>query len=49
MNDPQGKQMSDHGKYMVVWRKQADGKWKAVGDMFNSDVPLPAPPEKKKK
>ena len=49
MNDPQGKQISDHGKYMVVWRKQADGKWKAVGDMFNSDVPLPAPPEKKKK
>jgi uncharacterized protein (TIGR02246 family) len=49
MSDPQGKQNSDHGKYMVIWRKQADGKWKAVGDMFNSDVPLPAPPEKKKK
>jgi uncharacterized protein (TIGR02246 family) len=49
MNDPQGKQISDHGKYMVVWGKQADGKWKAVGDMFNSDVPLPAPPAKKKK
>jgi len=49
MNDPQGKPISDRGKYMVTWKKQADGKWKAVGDMFNSDVPLPAPPEKKKK
>jgi uncharacterized protein (TIGR02246 family) len=49
MSDPQGKSMSDRGKYMVTWKKQADGKWKAVGDMFNSDMPLPAPPEKKKK
>jgi ketosteroid isomerase-like protein len=50
MNDPQGKPNSDRGKYMVVWKKQADGKWKAVGDMFSSDLPLPpAPPEKKKK
>ena len=51
MNDPQGKPMADHGKYLVVWRKQADGKWKAAVDMFSSDLPLPAPPpaEKKKK
>jgi len=49
MNDPAGKQNSDHGKYMVVWKKQADGKWKAVGDMFNSDIPMLAAPEKKKK
>ena len=49
MNDPQGKKMSDRGKYMAVWKKQADGKWKAVGDMFSSDLPLPTPPEKKKK
>ena len=51
MNDPQGKPMSDHGKYLVVWKKQPDGKWKAAADMFSSDLPLPAPPtaEKKKK
>jgi uncharacterized protein (TIGR02246 family) len=51
MSDPQGKPMSDRGKYMVVWKRQADGKWKAVADMFSSDLPLPpsAPPEKKKK
>jgi len=49
MNDPQGKPMSERGKYTVVWKKQADGSWKAVADMFSSDLPLPAPPEKKKK
>jgi ketosteroid isomerase-like protein len=50
MNDPQGKPNSDRGKYMVVWKKQADGKWKAVGDMFKSDLSLlPSPPEKQKK
>lgn len=51
MNDPQGKPMSDRGKYVVVWKKRADGKWKVAADMFSSDLPLPAPPaaEKKKK
>ncbi len=34
----------DHGKYLAIYRKQADGTWKASRDMFNSDVPLPAPP-----
>ena|SRR6478672_3705420 len=33
---------SDHGKYLVVWKKQQDGNWKAVADIFNSDLP-PAP------
>ena len=31
---------TDHGKYIVVWQKR-DGKWQAVNDIFNSDVPLP--------
>jgi uncharacterized protein (TIGR02246 family) len=29
----------DHGKYLEVRRKQADGKWLIVADIFNSDVP----------
>ena len=39
----------DKGKYCEVWEKQADGKWKAGIDMFNSDLPAAAPaaPERK--
>jgi len=33
--------MTDHGKYLAVWRKQADGSWLMSVDTFNSDVPLP--------
>lgn len=33
----------DSGKYLEIWRKQADGSWKATRDMFSSDIPLPAP------
>ena len=49
MKDPQGKPVTDHGKFVEVWKKQADGKWKTVADIFNSDLPLPAPPKTKKK
>jgi ketosteroid isomerase-like protein len=31
-----------------VWKKQADGKWQTVADIFNSDLPAPALPEEKK-
>jgi uncharacterized protein (TIGR02246 family) len=52
MTGPDGKPMEDKGKYTTTWKKQADGSWKAVVDMFNTDMPLPpppppAPPEKK--
>lgn len=43
-NDAKGKPVSDTGKYLTVWRKQADGTWKVVVDEFNSDQPLPATP-----
>ena len=39
--DAKGKAMSDHGKYVEVWRKQADGSWKCSADIFNSDLPAP--------
>ena len=32
------------GKYVTVYKKQADGGWKAVADIFNADAP--AAPEK---
>jgi ketosteroid isomerase-like protein len=45
--DARGKPVSDTGKFVEVWKKQADGKWKTVADIFNSDLPVvqtPAPP-----
>jgi len=29
--------ISEKGKYLCVWRKGKDGKWKAIHDMWNSD------------
>ena len=47
--DASGKPVKDHGKYVEVWKKQADGTWKVVADIWNSDLPAsaPAPSEKK--
>jgi ketosteroid isomerase-like protein len=42
MHDKAGKPVTDRGKYVTIWKKQPDGKWKAVVDTFNSDLPLPA-------
>ncbi len=42
MKDAQGNPANDHGKLLEVWKKQADGKWKTVADIYNSDLP-PAP------
>jgi uncharacterized protein (TIGR02246 family) len=47
-NDPKGKPVNDQGKFVTVYRKQPDGKWKAVADIYNSDLPAPAPQPKKK-
>jgi uncharacterized protein (TIGR02246 family) len=46
--DSQGKPVADHGKYVEVWKKQADGKWKTVADIFNSDLPVATPAAEKK-
>ena len=37
LNDEQGKPTTTPGKYVVVWKKQPDGKWKVVADIFNAD------------
>lgn len=43
MTGPDGKVMSDTGKYLCVWKKQTDGSWKAIEDTWNSDLPAGAP------
>jgi len=41
--DPKGRRMKDDGKYLSVYRKEADGKWKVVADMGNSSLPALVP------
>jgi uncharacterized protein (TIGR02246 family) len=40
--DDKGKPISDNGKILEIWKKQADGKWKCIVDTWNSDLPVPA-------
>lgn len=44
-SDIRGNKFEDEGKYLTVYRKQADGNWKAVEDTMMSDLPLPPPVE----
>lgn len=36
--------VTDHGKFLNVNRRMADGSWKYTNDIFNSDVPAAPPP-----
>lgn len=44
---PKDKGSADRGKYLAVWKKQSDGSWKMVADIWNSDLPQSAAAEKK--
>ena len=37
LNDAQGSPMTIPGKYVVIWKKQKGGNWKAEADIFNTD------------
>jgi ketosteroid isomerase-like protein len=37
--------LTEKSKYVTVYKKQADGRWKAVADIGNEDAP-PAPAKK---
>lgn len=39
MTDAGGKPVKDHGKYLEIFKKQADGTWKCGTDIWNSDLP----------
>lgn len=41
--DGAGKATTEHGKFLEVWKKQADGKWKCAIDSFSADAPPPQP------
>jgi len=43
--DASGKVVSDTGKYLTMWKKQADGSWKVLLDMYNSDLPPACVPQ----
>jgi ketosteroid isomerase-like protein len=35
---PDGALVTEKGKYLCTWGKQADGTWKAIHDMWNTDA-----------
>jgi len=35
--------VNDSGKYLIIFKKGADGKWLITNDIFNSDLPCPPP------
>jgi len=41
MSNPKNKKktITDKGKFLTVYTKQADGSWKAIADTYNSDSP----------
>ena len=41
VTDAAGKPIEDKGKYVTVWKKQRDGSWKVLLDIFNSDLATP--------
>jgi ketosteroid isomerase-like protein len=42
-------EMKDTGKYIALWRQQADGSWKVHAETWNTNNPMPAPPQEKGK
>jgi ketosteroid isomerase-like protein len=41
INDAHGKPATDYGKTLEVWKKQPDGSWKCIADMWSSDLAAP--------
>lgn len=38
--DPKGEQVREIGKYLEIWKKQANGTWKCAIDMWNTEPPM---------
>lgn len=44
-----GAAVADRGKYVVLHRRQSDGSWRRVVDVFNPDVPESRPERKEER
>lgn len=42
MNGPDGETVVEEGKWITVWRREANGSWKVIADIYNTDT---LPPE----
>ena len=38
IQDSDGKEYNETGKYCETWKKQSDGKWKCIVDIWNADA-----------
>ena len=36
-----GRQVTEPGKWLSVWKKQPDGAWRIIIDTYNTDIPPP--------
>jgi len=43
MNDPQGNPISERVRDIHIWKKEPDGKWRVVIDIWNSELPIASP------
>ncbi len=41
--------VKDKGKYIALWRQQADGSWKVRAETWNTDMPMPSMEKSTKK
>ena len=46
---PGAPMLPDSGKYLEIWNKHSDGSWHVARDIWNSDIPMPAPKTAEKK
>ena len=43
-NGPDGRPVVHNGKYVTIWRKEQDGRWRIVVDIGTPSDPPPAAP-----
>jgi ketosteroid isomerase-like protein len=41
MLGPDGQSLLERGKWVSIWKRQGDGQWRIVVDIFNTDTPPP--------